>query len=53
MDHAVSAGETNPKTMVLQDKRMQLQFVGSGDAFGSGGRFHACFHVTGGACRAA
>ena len=34
--------------MALQDKRMQLQFVGSGDAFGSGGRFHACFHVTGG-----
>jgi ribonuclease BN (tRNA processing enzyme) len=32
-----------------QDKRMQLQFVGSGDAFGSGGRFHACFHVTDGA----
>jgi ribonuclease BN (tRNA processing enzyme) len=34
--------------MALQDKRMQLQFVGSGDAFGSGGRFHTCFHVTGG-----
>lgn len=28
---------------------MQLQFLGSGDAFGSGGRFHTCFHVTGGA----
>jgi ribonuclease BN (tRNA processing enzyme) len=25
---------------------MQLQFVGSGDAFGSGGRFNTCFHVT-------
>lgn len=24
---------------------MQLQFVGTGDAFGSGGRFNACFHV--------
>jgi ribonuclease BN (tRNA processing enzyme) len=24
---------------------MQLQFVGSGDAFGSGGRFNTCFHV--------
>ena len=27
---------------------MQLQFVGCGDAFGSGGRFNTCFHVTGG-----
>ena len=26
---------------------MQLQFVGCGDAFGSGGRYHTCFHVTG------
>jgi ribonuclease BN (tRNA processing enzyme) len=26
---------------------MKLRFVGSGDAFGSGGRFHTCFHVTG------
>lgn len=26
---------------------MQLQFIGSGDAFGSGGRFNTCFHVTG------
>ncbi|MES2197330.1 MAG: MBL fold metallo-hydrolase [Pseudomonadota bacterium] len=26
---------------------MQLQFVGSGDAFGSGGRQNTCFHVTG------
>ncbi len=25
---------------------MKLQFVGSGDAFGSGGRFNTCFHVT-------
>jgi ribonuclease BN (tRNA processing enzyme) len=25
---------------------MQLQFVGCGDAFGSGGRFNTCFHVT-------
>jgi ribonuclease BN (tRNA processing enzyme) len=24
-----------------------LQFVGCGDAFGSGGRFNTCFHVTG------
>jgi len=26
---------------------MRLQFVGSGDAFGSGGRFNTCLHVTG------
>jgi len=26
---------------------MQLQFVGCGDAFGSGGRGNTCFHVTG------
>src|SRR5260221_691992 len=25
---------------------MRLQFLGSGDAFGSGGRFNTCFHVT-------
>ena len=27
---------------------MKLTFLGSGDAFGSGGRFQTCFHVTGG-----
>ena len=26
---------------------MRLQFIGSGDAFGSGGRANTCFHVTG------
>jgi ribonuclease BN (tRNA processing enzyme) len=26
---------------------MHFQFVGSGDAFGSGGRFNTCFHVVG------
>jgi len=26
---------------------MQLRFVGCGDAFGSGGRFNTCFHITG------
>ncbi|WGS21638.1 MULTISPECIES: MBL fold metallo-hydrolase [unclassified Bradyrhizobium] len=26
---------------------MQLRFVGCGDAFGSGGRFNTCFHLTG------
>ena len=26
---------------------MRFQFIGSGDAFGSGGRFNTCFHVTG------
>jgi len=24
---------------------MEIRFLGSGDAFGSGGRFHTCFHV--------
>jgi len=26
---------------------VQLQFIGSGDAFGSGGRNNTCFHVVG------
>jgi ribonuclease BN (tRNA processing enzyme) len=26
---------------------MQFQFVGTGDAFGSGGRFNTCFHIAG------
>jgi ribonuclease BN (tRNA processing enzyme) len=26
---------------------MRLQFIGSGEAFGSGGRLNTCFHVTG------
>lgn len=26
---------------------VKLQFVGSGDAFSSGGRFQACLHLTG------
>ncbi|MDE2065486.1 MAG: MBL fold metallo-hydrolase [Bradyrhizobium sp.] len=26
---------------------MQLRFIGCGDAFGSGGRFNTCFHITG------
>ena len=26
---------------------LKVQFVGCGDAFGSGGRFNTCFHVTG------
>src|SRR5712675_669422 len=26
---------------------MQLQFIGCGDALGSGGRFNTCFHVSG------
>jgi ribonuclease BN (tRNA processing enzyme) len=26
---------------------MQVQFIGCGDAFGSGGRFNTCFHVCG------
>jgi ribonuclease BN (tRNA processing enzyme) len=31
---------------------MHLQFVGCGDAFGSGGRFNTCFHVVGNAVNA-
>lgn len=27
---------------------MRVQFLGCGDAFGSGGRFNTCFHVSGG-----
>lgn len=30
---------------------MQLQFLGCGDAFGSGGRFSTCFMVTGATTR--
>ena len=30
---------------------MKLQFAGCGDAFGSGGRFNTCFHVTAAATR--
>ncbi len=27
--------------------KLRLQYIGCGDAFGSGGRFNTCFHVTG------
>jgi ribonuclease BN (tRNA processing enzyme) len=30
---------------------MQVTFIGSGDAFGSGGRFNTCFLLAGGGCR--
>jgi len=30
---------------------MELCFIGSGDAFGNGGRFNTCFLVTGMGCR--
>ena len=30
---------------------MELRFIGSGDAFGSGGRFNTCFLVSGAGCR--
>lgn len=30
---------------------MDVHFIGSGDAFGSGGRFNTCFVVTGAQCR--
>jgi ribonuclease BN (tRNA processing enzyme) len=29
------------------EQKMRLQFIGCGDAFGSGGRANTCFHVTG------
>jgi ribonuclease BN (tRNA processing enzyme) len=29
------------------ERNMRLQFIGCGDAFGSGGRANTCFHVTG------
>jgi ribonuclease BN (tRNA processing enzyme) len=29
------------------ERKMRLQFIGCGDAFGSGGRANTCFHVTG------
>ena len=29
---------------------MQLRFIGCGDAFGSGGRYNTCFHLTGERC---
>jgi ribonuclease BN (tRNA processing enzyme) len=31
----------------IEEIFMQLQFVGCGDAFGSGGRFNTCFHLVG------
>jgi ribonuclease BN (tRNA processing enzyme) len=33
--------------MGMREEGMRLQFIGSGDAFGSGGRFNTCFHVDG------
>jgi ribonuclease BN (tRNA processing enzyme) len=32
---------------VAQAKLARLQFIGSSDAFGAGGRYNTCFHVTG------
>jgi len=40
----VAAGE--PFTIRTSGTAMRLQFVGSGDAFGSGGRLNTCLHVT-------
>ena len=31
----------------MADAPLQLQFIGCGDAFGSGGRFNTCFHLRG------
>jgi ribonuclease BN (tRNA processing enzyme) len=33
------------------DRRMEVRFLGCGDAFGSGGRFNTCFLVTGAGTR--
>ncbi len=35
------------QNLLSGDFPMRLQFIGSGDAFGSGGRLNTCFHVTG------
>jgi ribonuclease BN (tRNA processing enzyme) len=37
-------------SQVREREGMRLQFLGSGDAFGSGGRFNTCFHLTGEGC---
>src|SRR5262249_21190114 len=39
---ALSPSETMPSS---EEAALRLQFVGSGDAFGSGGRFNTCFRV--------
>ena len=31
--------------LTLQETMLRLQFIGTGDAFGSGGRFNTCFRV--------
>ncbi len=33
--------------MTICETRMKLTIVGSGDAFGSGGRLQTCYHVAG------
>lgn len=35
------------KATTWEGNDMRLQFIGSGDAFGSGGRFNTCLHLTG------
>ena len=42
LTNEVSSLEQAPSTPALA---MRLQFLGSGDAFGSGGRFNTCFHL--------
>ena len=49
-DLAAVAAVRRPARPIAFPKRrqpMQLQFVGCGDALGSGGRVNTCFHVTG------
>jgi ribonuclease BN (tRNA processing enzyme) len=43
-----SGNRFSEKIMLKNKERpMQLRFIGCGDAFGSGGRYNTCFHLTG------
>jgi ribonuclease BN (tRNA processing enzyme) len=42
-----SASRTYNLLEYFGESFMRLQFVGCGDAFGSGGRFNTCLHLTG------
>ncbi|MBU4120826.1 MAG: MBL fold metallo-hydrolase [Proteobacteria bacterium] len=50
LDHqgrAVAVDDASPAA----ERKVRLRFLGSGDNFGSGGRFQACIHVDAGATR--
>lgn len=40
-------GRMHPCGATSGEEAMDIHFLGCGDAFGSGGRFNTCFHVTG------